>query len=334
MGLYNVVGVDLSKSSTGISIAQVDNGNLSIVDNYSIKPIKQEEFTKLHFYVKNMLMIEIAEIFNALGSNFTVAFEFPVFSNYTSELQYYITQEFLNLCHSMNINTVGYSPSFLKKFIKLFVTDGRKYSSYLDKPEIRDIYERYVYPLNADVLPESLLVKDDDSMDALFLSILGSILQAYYLKVPPNEYPNIDIDIQRILNHRFDYLLLTNCNYYRDKYLSYINEFEFHNFKFNNEGVIFGKQFKGLIKDSKDNKHLTLGSRMFFPFGIMNDLTKRMKRFRVYETENFYEFWTKYLGSRVSYLKNKFPLDQDFECLINKRGHYFLYPVGGCYERR
>lgn len=327
MNNTRVIGIDLSKSSTGISIIDtVDNGNLKVVDNYSIKPLKAADFTKLYFYVKNILMAELKELFKSQEVDFSVAFEFNIFSNYMSELHFYLTQELLNLCHRLNIDAVGYSPHFLKKFVKLFVTDGKKYPSYLDKPHIRDIYETYVYPLNKNVLPEFSKIKDSDSMDALFLGIMGSVLQAQYLKY--SAYSHIyPMTLDNILQHKFDSFLLTQCNFYRDIYLQDISQFHFNNFRFNNLCMDFGEQFKELIKDSKNNKHLTLMSHMFFPFGILYLMTCKMRVFRSKYPEKFYEFWAKYVGSRVSYLKKKFPLDKEFVCLFNNKGDYFLYLV-------
>ena len=121
------IGIDLSKKSTGVSIVDIDNKNLKIVDNYSIRHKKALSFNKLYFYIKDVLIGKLEKIFRSQRCQFSVAFEFVVFSDYTSELQFYLTQELLKLCYKYNINAVGYSPHFLKKFVKLFVGDGKKY---------------------------------------------------------------------------------------------------------------------------------------------------------------------------------------------------------------
>lgn len=321
-----VIGLDISKSSTGVSIVSIDNKNLKLVDIFSIKPKKSNSFNKLHFYPKNLLIEELRKVFRKQECKFSVAFEFPIFSHYTSELQYYLTQEVLDLCYKEGVDIVGYSPAFLKKFVKLFVLDRKKYPPHLEKKHMRDIYVRYLYPLNRKVIPCPDLIKDDDSMDAFYLSILGSVLQSSFLEQVKDAIFN-PITIEGLLNHTFDSLLLTKANYYRDLYLNSINDFKFNNFKFNDAGLTFGKQFKYLIKDSIVNNHLTLRSKMFFPFGVLEVLTCKMKVLKMENSEEFYEFWVKYLGTRRNHLKKVISDKDDFTFLFNKGGHYFIYPV-------
>lgn len=320
---YRIIGVDLAKASTGVSIVEVEKYNLKVIDVFSIKSDKWGNFNKLYFYAKDFLNKELKKIFDQQKCKFSVAVEFNIFSSYSSELGFYLTQELLHLCYKENIDVVGYSPMFLKKFVKFFVTDGKKYPSSLEKEHIRDIYEKYVYPLNKNILPESNRIKDSDSMDALFLSILGSILQNVIMG---EEYSlrKSQMSLKNILNHEFEELFLIHDNYYMSKYLEKINNFKFNNFKINETGVNFGKQFKSFIGDTRKKDHLTLRSKFFFPFNLLAILTNKMRVFRTERPEEFYDFWTKYLGSRTSYLKKRIPLEKEFVCLFNKKGDFFL----------
>lgn len=326
---YTIVGLDLSKTSTGVSIVEVNNNSLKILDIFSVRVDYKREINKTYFYAKDLLIKEITKVFDSLeGSNFSVAIESNIYSDYMSELQFYLTQEILLLCYTKGVNVVGYSPMSLKMFVKLFITDGRKYPACLEKEDIREIYENYLIPLNKDVLYESSRIIDSDSMDAFFLALLGSIFQRN-ITVDLSHLIDQEITHQGILDHKFDELLLIDHNYYYYNYFKEIWDFTYDNFKFNGEGLIFGKQFKKFIIKTRDKQHLTLSSKLFFPFSFSSILNQKMKEFREKRPEEFFDFWTKYLGTRKKLLKSKLPLEKDFLCLFNKRGDYFLKEVNG-----
>lgn len=326
---YIIVGLDLSKTSTGVSIIKVNNRLLKVLDIFSIRADYKREINKSYFYAKEMLIEEISKVFDSLkGLNFSVAIENNTFSDYMSELQFYLTQETLLLCYNRGINVVGYSPMSLKMFIKLFVTDGKKYPPILEKEDIREIYENYLVPLNKEVLFESNKIIDSDSMDAFFLALLGSIFQKD-ITVGLSHLIDREITYKGILNHEFDELLLMNHNYYYYNYFKQIWNFNYENFKFNGGGVAFGKQFKSFIMKTRDKQHLTLSSKLFFPFSFSSVLDQKMREFRKYRPEEFFDFWTKYLGTRKSLLKSRLSLKKDFICLFNKRGDYFLKEING-----
>jgi hypothetical protein len=308
---YKIIGVDLSKASTGISLVEVEDFNLKILKVFSLKQFLVQEFNKFYFYSKNVLINEIEKILKKHGNNCSVAFEFNIFGSYASELQFYLTQELIALCFKYHIDMVGYSPFFLKKFIKSFVTNKEiKYPGRLNKNHIRSIYERFIYPLNETILPVSKNISDDDSMDALFLGLLGSIFQGKFLSEKRHSYK----------------ILVEDPNYYHTKFVEEIEEFKLNNFRYNDMGIEFRDQFKLLLKDAKRN-HLSLESKIFFPFHKLNLLTEEMISWRLKNKVDFYFFWEPHLHRKSRWLEEKYSLDRDFVCLCNKKGKIFLYPI-------
>jgi len=326
---YRVIGLDLSKKSTGVSVMGVENNALIVEEVFSIKQFKVDNFNKLYFYSVNLLMVELEKVFQKYNYDFTVALEFNTFGDFSSELQFYLTQAVLDLCYKNHIDVVGYAPLFLKKFIKFLVLDKnirkKDYFGIIDKVKIRKIYETVLYPLNEGVIPVPKELKDDDSIDAFFLGLLGSIFHKD-LGFIHLDALNSPMNIESLGQKKFDSLLITDSEYYRNKYLSWIQDFKFINIELNSSGVKFGKQYKEMLKDMDNNKYLALESKIFFPFSKLQYLTYKMRAFRLKNPKEFESYWVNRLKTRSSWFRSKYPEDRDIILLCNKKGEIFLYP--------
>ena len=323
MSKYRVLGFDLSRTSTGVSIFELEGDKIKLDMLFSIKQYKAENFNRLYHCSKSLLMEQLGNILSEQEGEFTVAFELPVYGSYSSELQFYLTQEFLELCYNLNVNVVGYSPFFIKKFVKLFATDKKvKYPGRLQKNHIRDIYKRFVQILNKDVLPDSLDIEDSDSMDALFIGLIGIIFQSKYLTPPVIKQ---DMDLESLAAGGFKSLFIEGEEYYRGLYLEDIENTKFSNFIFNDKDIPLSKQFKLLLKDAFDHKHLSLRSKTFYPYGLLDILTEYMIKFYEKDPESFFKYFVKYFHTTRKNLEKNIN-GHATQCLVKNPGKLFLYP--------
>jgi hypothetical protein len=336
-----VLGLDISKKSTGVCLLRLDDGLPCVEEIFSIKPRYANKYTKMFFLAKNIIIREFENWFlqrELQKENVSVAFEYPVFSSYSasSELQFYLNQELLSLFDAWNIDCVGYPASTLKSFIRqctynsegLHKFEGR---TKMDKGKIRQVYERYFYPCNEKWAPNPGEIKDDDQMDSMFLALVGSFMQTPYLtqyRTPEMTKELKGKMLWEMMALYGDRLLMQDPNALWTQ-IRFTETFRWEpQILFNPNGYLSYKvQFKNLLKGLLDRHHqLKLTSKFFYPFSMLHSMTWLFKLAKVWhEEEEVCKHFAPKLNTIYYHLRK---LTQgNFKFSLNKKGEFFVAEV-------
>lgn len=270
-----VIGLDLSKSSTGFSLFSILPDNtikyLSSGDFSFKEPHRKNSYTKLYSRAKIIIMEKLSEWFEAQQSihglnslNTTVSLEAPIFSAFASEIQFYFNHCVLEYFDSLNIDVVGYPPLNIKLFAKCcaegFVFPKSRKS--LTKDQMKEIYQNYLFKLNPKSLPCAEEMSDDE-IDAIYIALTGIVCHTRFLPITSTKE---DVGI----------------GLYKDKE-SFLDDFKENTPYLKFKGIVFAKeltvydQFKPLFKNLIGTKHLTLQSQHYYPYAQVNYLNLKHK---------------------------------------------------------
>jgi hypothetical protein len=282
-----ILSLDISKKSTGLSIFEIEEIKDKQIDTpikklklyfiTSIKLKRADNYNKFYFLAKDRLLEEIDKIFlkfKLCSKNISVAIEAPAYGAYVSELQVYLTQEVLNYLYHHHINTVLYAPNTLKKFIKNCALKD-SYKGIIKKNHINTIYNKYIYECNSEIVPETKEL-DDDSKDAFFLGLFGSLVQVPFL----NYIRTIDTDLRKKdYSSFYEYYQLSifkNPDYFSDAFIkSCENLIKYKGIEFGGDN--YYKTFKDLFKALVKKEHMSLKNIFFYPFGYILEVQIMLK---------------------------------------------------------
>ena len=325
-----VIALDLSKKSTGVAAVSNTQGKIKVEGLWTITSPEKEQYTKLEFFlIKNTtreLNIIIENILKE-NKNVSIALEYPVFGSHNYELGYYLMQEALAVADANNLDVVGYSPPLLKSFIK-YCSYNQKYGGSLEKDQIRRIYEQDLYPINKNDLPSGSDINGSDEMDALFLGLMGLIIQAPYLR----KFGELDI-FKMMADLSFDQLLKTkeskelflHGEYYMDTIRAkYLDLEGFKNIIFDQEHTPIYDQFKEIYKRIFTNEQLSLNYNYFFPMNKMTALSKIAEHYHRINEESFYNYIAVKMGISAKGVENKLNRIGNHRILFNKMGRLFI----------
>lgn len=186
-----IVGLDLSKSSTGVSI--LDNGKR--IETHTISLPNQSKHTKSYHLPKQEILNSLARLIGPLRPRDTlVVMESSVFGRSASELCFYLYQSVLEHLHALDLNTIALTPTQLKSFALALADPNKKYPTptKVEKQHITQIIQEYPThnPTILDVTKlEGFNPKNDDEYDAILLSLFGHLISPsinHTLKTIPN----------------------------------------------------------------------------------------------------------------------------------------------------
>ena len=270
-----IIGLDLSKASTGFSLFSISPDNtlkyLSSGDFSFKEPHRKNSYTKLYSRAKIIILGKLSEWFEIQRStyglhseNTTVSLEAPIFSQFSSEIQFYLNHCVLEYFDSLHIDVVGYVPLNIKLFAKCcaegFVFEKSKKA--LTKDQMKDIYQKYLFKLNPKSLPSAEDMSDDE-IDAIYIALTGAICHTRFLPIPSTKE-----DIGEGL--------------YKDKD-AFLDDFKENTSSLKFKGIKFAKklsvhdQFKPLFKNLIGTNHLTLRSKHYYPYSQVNHLNLKHK---------------------------------------------------------
>jgi len=333
MKIKHIIALDISKKSTGVCVLKSAEGNISISELTSIRTQNPANYNKFYFMAAEDIRKQIGIILEGIPySDITCVFEFPIFSDYMSELQFFITEVVLSELYQRKIDCVGFSTLFLKSFVRQSAFSkipGTKPRKHLTKEQIEWVYGNCFYPLNSNQnIPDPAEIKNDDEYDALYLALLGSWIVLPFLDFErPEDF---------VTTYRFKKLeefiqdpvattiLLRDPSWYGLQYRLNDPDERFVLKNINFSGEVMGKQFKSLRQSALKNKHLQTGSNFFYPFAKIHNINDALTFYLNSERDATIKYLTKKFQSRASYIAKQVDGMDKLRFGFNKKGLLFL----------
>lgn len=321
----HVVALDLSKSSTGVCFAAVSpDGRFWVKDLFSIRIPQARMYSKLYHRAKDKTIAVFDQAMKEWGiapQNTTITIEAPIFTGTQSELQFYLTESFLEWCDTHGFDVIMYSVTQVKSFIQhSSYTAGKlkKVKGKMDKEHIRRVYERYTFPINK-WLPDPANVADDDQMDALYQALMGALFHVPFLTVGDLELPNTSESFFETLGDR---LLLKSGDWYHCQLRAWSDRPYFPRWQMSPVEKV-RVQYKRVWKNLLRVDHMSLKSPLFYPFAKVAQLERALKGYLEKEGKGFLQQFASLMGLGVRKTRNLFRGGL-FQLGFTKKGGYFF----------
>lgn len=315
-----IIGLDLSKSSTGFSLFSIsDKGSIKHLSSgdFAFTGHSKTSYTKQYSRAKVIIMDKLSkwlqdqiDTYGLTPDNTTVSLEAPIFSSFASEIQFYFNQCVLEYFDDRHMDVVGYPPMTIKLFAKCCAEGVKFGKKALTKDQMREIYDNHLHKLNPKSLPPSEDMSDDE-IDAIFIAFIGIVCHSKYLPFP-SEKKHVGIGLYRE----------------KDSFLESMKE-EAPTLKF--KGIIFSKtnsiydQFKPVFDKMIGTNHLTLRSKHYYPYAQTHYLSNSLKLISGKDLEASKEFMKEALGVKdrklSNILKTKNNQPSNFKFIFDKKGN-------------
>ena len=246
MSCRYIVGIDPSKSNTGLTVLKCTPRTTKIYLQDEIFHPQKNNLTKYHFLAADYLADSLRDVLLGLDLNNTsISLESPVYRSYASEICYMLFQSILKVAYEVRVDLVAYAPQSLKSFARQCYPE-EKFVGSLGKDEMKKVL-RHLESMNPKVFEKHPVRKMSfDLVDSMLLSLLGLLTQMDLL--PASGFSELE-GLSSVYQKR---------------------TYKTHGFNFhpNLDPV---KQFDKMKKANIKNEHLSLKGTYFYPFRSISE---------------------------------------------------------------